>query len=694
MQLIIAEKPSVSRSIASVLGAMQKRDGYLEGNGYIVSWCAGHLLELAAPDAYGEHLNKWRYADLPIIPDKWKHVASKDKAAQLKILKELMKRPDVDCVINACDAGREGENIFRLVYEHAKCNKKIMRLWISSLEDAAIKTGFNSLKDGRDYDTLYAAASCRERADWLVGISATRLFSVLYNTTMNTGRVQSPTLAMLVKRESDIAAFIKEPFYMPMIDLNSLIASGERLKDKTTAEKIRAACNGKTAVVRSIERQKKTVAPPKLYDLTTLQREANRLFGFTAAQTLEYAQSLYEKAIISYPRVDSRYLTSDMSGTAGAIVEWMKEEMNADFTPDIDRLINDDRVSDHHAIIPTENISKADISALPSGERELLNLITVRMLCAAAPVHIYEAVTAVLDCNNHSFAAKGKTVIEDGWKVIETAFKASLKTKPDTEDDEDNTALPEISKGETFDSVTATVKEGATTPPKHFTEDTLLSSMETAGAEDTDSEVERKGLGTPATRAAIIEKLIKSGFVERQKKNLIPTVKGKHLIAILPDTLTSPKLTAEWENRLMQVQRGELPETDFMNDIAAFITAIVKENNTPKPEFADISGGNKAKSESLGACSRCGAAVRESGKGFFCDNNSCGFKIWKESRFWTAKKKPLTAAIVAALLKDRRVDLKGLYSEKSGKKYDATVVLDDTGDGYVNFKMEFEKNKT
>jgi DNA topoisomerase-3 len=696
-KLVISEKPSVAASLSAVLGAKKREDGYFIGGGYIVSYCFGHLLELAAPDAYGEYA-KWRYADLPIIPDKWKHVASKDKAAQLKILKDLMNRSDVDCVINACDAGREGENIFRLVYEHAKCKKKIMRLWISSLEDTAIKAGFNSLKDGKEYDNLYAAASCRERADWIVGYNVTRLFSVIYQSTLNCGRVQSPTLAMLVKREADISAFIKEVFYMPEIICNgnygmcgAFSALGERQKDLAATEAIRATCDGKTAVVRSVERQKKTVAPPKLYDLTTLQREANRLYGFTAAQTLEYAQSLYEKAIISYPRVDSRYLTADMRGTAGALVEWMQKEMGSGFTPDIDRFINDDKVSDHHAIIPTANISKADISALPSGERELLNLITVRLLCAAAPVHSYEAVTAVIDCGGYSFTSKGKTIIDEGWKAIDAAFKASLKAKPEAEDSEDDNSLPELTERQIIENVTTAVKEGATTPPKHFTEDTLLSAMENAGMDDINEQAERRGLGTPATRASIIEKIVKTGFVERQKKNLIPSDKGVNLIAVLPDALKSPVLTADWENRLFEVQREELAADDFMSGIAEFIKEIVKQNNAPKPEYAGLFGGNKTENESLGVCPRCGAAVRESKKGFFCDTDSCGFKIWKESKFWTAKKKPLTAAIVAALLKDGRVDLKNLHSGKTGKKYDATVILDDTSDGYVNFKLDFGK---
>ncbi|MDL2287416.1 DNA topoisomerase 3 [Eubacteriales bacterium OttesenSCG-928-G02] len=701
--LIITEKPSVARQIAAVLNAKERRDGFFIGNNrspadsYIVSWCAGHLLELAAPDSYDERYSKWRYADLPIVPAVWKHNPVKEKTAQLKILKELINRADVETVINACDAGREGEHIFRLVYEHAKGKKPIKRLWISSMEDSAIQAGFNNLKDGAEYDRLCAAATCRERADWLMGLNATRLFSVLYGATLNTGRVQSPTLSMLVRREADITTFVKEPFFTPVIDCAGFTAFGERTKDKNEAEIICGDCNDKTAVVRSVERQKKTAAPPKLYDLTTLQREANRLFGFTAQQTLDYAQTLYEKRLLTYPRTDSRYLTGDMRETASDLLVWLQFNLpysgSKDFVPDFDRMIDDSKVTDHHAIIPTTEIFKADLSALPSGERDILNLAAVRLLCAAASVHSFETAAAVFDCENHSFTAKGKTVLEDGWKEIDTAFKMSLKTAPEAEDHEDDASLPELSKGQTFESVTASVKEGATAPPKHYTEDTLLLAMENAGAAETDDDVERKGLGTPATRAATVEKIIKAGLVERKKKNLIPTDKGKNLITILPDALTSPLLTAQWENKLKQVERGELPDSEFMDGITAYIKTIVAENDTPKPEYEGLFSEKKNDTPSLGSCPRCKSSVREYVKGFFCDSHSCGFKLWKDSKFWTAKKKSLTADIVTALLKDGRVDLKGLYSEKSGKKYDAAVILDDKSDGYVNFKMEFKNGR-
>lgn len=682
VKLVISEKPSVAVSLAAVLGSNTRKEGYFEGNGYIVSYCYGHLLELATPDVYNESYSKWRYEDLPIIPQKWKHVPTKDKAAQLKILKGLFNRSDLEYIVNACDAGREGELIFRLVYEYSKAIIPIRRLWISSMEDSAIREGFANLKDGAEYDNLFAAASCRERADWCVGISATRLFSVLYSTTLNVGRVQSPTLAILVKREDEIANFTKVPFYMPTLALSGFTANGEKLSDKSAADELAAACVGRSVTVTDIERITKIVAPPKLFDLTGLQREANKVFGFTAQQTLDYVQSLYEKKILTYPRTDAKHITADMCDTVLQIIG------DIGFTPDVDRLVGS--VSDHHAIILTLESKNADISAMPSGEREIFELVRKRLIAAVSPKHVYEAVTVTLDCGGSVFTAKGKTVIENGWKAIENT--------PDSvgegENDE-NGNLPELTKGQTFDSVSVTVKEGFTKPKPHHTEATILSAMENAGAEDfkeIEGEIERKGLGTSATRAAILEALVKRGYIERNKKSLLPTQKGKNLIAILSNALTSAKLTAEWEDKLLHVQRGELAANEFMANIAAFIKSIVLSENKPKAEFTALfPSDKKSAAPSLGNCPRCGSSVREGGKGYFCDSRACDFKLWKDSKFWTAKKKPLTASIVAALLKDGRVSLKNLFSEKTGSKYDATVILDDTGNGFVNFKMEFNK---
>ena len=589
-RLVICEKPSVATSIAAVLNTNERKSGFFIGNGYIVTWCFGHLLGLAPPDAYGNYA-KWRYEDLPIIPEKWLHIPAKGKEAQLSIIKELMNRSDVDSVINACDSGREGELIFREVYEYAGCNKKTLRLWISSMEEAAIKAGFDNLKDGRVYDNLYAAAFCREREDWLVGLNCTRAFSTLYGSTFSTGRVQSPTLAMLVKREADISSFVKEPFYTPIIDLGGIMAFGDRMKDKKAAETVSAACDGNKAVIQLVQRQKKTTAPPKLFDLTALQREANRLFGFTAQQTLDYAQALYEKAFLSYPRSDSKYLPTDMYDKAKMLVEWLQEDMlhqdGTDFVPDIDRLIDNKKVTDHHAIILTAKVMKADISALPSGELDLLNLVACRLLCAAAPAHIYEAVTVALDCIGYSFVVKGKNITVYGWKEIDDIYKSSLRTKPDTENATENAALPELNEGQIFDNVAAIVKEGSTQPSKPYNDDTLLSALETAGSEEMldENSSDRRGLGTPATRAGIIEKIIKAGYAQRQKKNITPTDKGKNLIAVLPTTLTSPKLTAEFEYKLSQVEHGVLSYDEFLDGIVEFTKTIITENSVQKPEY-------------------------------------------------------------------------------------------------------------
>ena len=698
MNLIIAEKQSVGQAIAAVLGVKGRKDGYIEGGGYVISWCAGHLLGLAQADAYGEQYSKWRYSDLPIIPKVWKHEPSKDKGKQLKTLTELMKRADVDTVVNACDAGREGELIFYLVYEHAKCKKPVKRLWISSMEDAAIRAGLDNVKDGKEYDNLRDAALCREKADWLVGINMTRLFSVLYGQTLNTGRVQSPTLAMLTAREAAIDAFITEPFYTPVIDCGLFTASGEKTTDKGSAEAVRNAVNGQAATVVSVEKQRKTAAPPKLYDLTSLQRDANRVLGFTAQQTLDYAQALYEKKLITYPRTDSRYLIGDMAETVGNIIHHLMSRINSQditYTPETTRLFDSAKVSDHHAIIPTLESAVKDMSVLPDSEYRVWGLISARLLCAAASPHIYEAVKVSLACGGVEFTAKGKIVITGGWKEIDGTDPDWLKKRQGDNDagDEENAVLPDLTEGQVFENVAAAVKEGCTSPPRRYTEDTLLAAMESAGADETENGVERRGLGTPATRAAIIEKLIKAGFVEREKKNLIPTEKGKNLIAVLPEQLKSTLLTSEWENKLLRVEHGELSGKSFINGITVMTADIVKSNDAPKPEFADMFPKREPKNSgaSLGACPRCGAPVREGARGFFCDTRDCGFKIWKENKFFTSKRKAADAALVSALLKDGRCVATGLYSEKTGKTYDAVIVMEDTGDKFVNFKLEFGK---
>jgi len=601
-------------------------------------------------------------------------------------------------VVCGTDAGREGELIFRLVYQYAGCSKPMERLWISSMEDAAIRDGFEHLRPGSDYDTLYDAAVCRAGADWLIGINATRLFSVLYGTTLNVGRVMSPTLALLVRREADIQAFTSSPFYVPEITCGGFTASGEKLPDKAGAEKIRMESDGQAASVLSVEKQVKTVQPPRLYDLTTLQRECNRIYGYTAQQTLDYVQSLYEKKLATYPRTDSQYLTEDMQATAASLVLWLRGNMpfgkGCAGEPDIGRVTDGSKVTDHHAIIPTVEIARTGLSELPSGERDILTLIAARLLSATAQAHRFEAITAVLDCRGHSFTAKGKTVLQTGWKEVERLHRMGLKQSKTEEKESEDAALPPLQEGQTFEKVSAGVREGKTSPPKHYTEDSLLAAMETAGAGDMPEDAERKGLGTPATRAATLEKLVSAGFVQRKKKQLIPTEKGTNLILVLPDNIKSPMLTAEWESMLKQVERGGVPAKDFMDGIADMIRALVREHAAPEERFAGLFPDAKENGrEAVGTCPRCGGTVYEGKKGFFCDNRDCAFALWKDNRFFSSKKKSITKSVAAALLKEGRVSVSGLYSEKTGKTYDAVVLLDDTGGKYVNFRLEFPAKK-
>ena len=697
MQLVIAEKPSVAASIAAALGVKEKKDGYIEGGGYLISWCVGHLVELAEAAAYGEQYKKWSYESLPILPEEWQYNVAADKGKQFSILKELMHRADVSEVVNACDAGREGELIFRFVYEVTGCNKPMRRLWISSMEDKAIKAGFADLKDGRDYDALYASALCRAKADWIIGINATRLFSCLYDKTLNVGRVQTPTLKMLVDRGEAISHFKKEKYYHVRLDLSGAEAASERISDKSRADALKAACEAGTAVCVSLTKEKKTAAPPKLFDLTSLQREANKIYGYTAKQTLDLAQTLYEKRLLTYPRTDSAFLTDDMGDTAAKTVAMLSGKLpfmeGAEFTPEVSRTLDSSKVSDHHAIIPTMELAKTDLAALPESERNILTLAGARLIFAAAEPHIFEAVTAVFSCADTEFTARGKTVLAGGWKDLERRYRATLKGKPDPEDadsDGENT-LPELSEGQSFESPTAKVTEHFTTPPKPHNEATLLSEMERAGNEDTDPDAERRGLGTPATRAAVIEKLVKSGFAERKGKQLIPTQNGAALVSVLPDMLTSPQLTAEWENNLTQIAKGAADAGDFMQRIEAMARELVKENATADKDKVAFTGGEEK--PSIGKCPRCGSPVHEGRKNFYCSNRDCAFTMWKNDRFFEERKVTFTPKIAAALLKSGKINVKGLYSPKTGKTYDGTVVLADTGGKYVNYKIEIPKKK-
>ena len=701
MILVIAEKPSVAQTIAAALGAKEKKDGYIEGSGYLISWCVGHLVQLAEAAAYGEQYKKWSYDSLPILPQEWKYTVDPDKGKQFKALKELMHRTDVSEVVNACDAGREGELIFRFAYNQAGCNKPMRRLWISSMEDAAIKAGFASLKDGHDYDPLFASALCRAKADWLIGINATRLFSCLYNKTLNVGRVQTPTLKMLVDRDAAITSFKKEKYYHVRLALSGAEATSAKIRAAGEAETLKAACEASQAVCVSVVKEKKNAAPPKLFDLTSLQREANRIYGYTAKQTLDLAQSLYEKRLLTYPRTDSAFLTDDMGDTAAGVIALLCGKLpfmaSVDFTPEVAKVLNSKKVSDHHAIIPTMELAKTDIAALPESEKNILTLAGARLLFATAEPHIFEAVTAVFSCAGTDFTARGNTVLSDGWKGLERRYRATLKEKPDAEDGEnadvtlpDGGRLPELTEGQSFPNPAAKVTEHDTTPPKPHNEASLLSAMERAGNEDTDPDAERRGLGTPATRAAVIEKLVKGGFVERKGKQLIPTKDGNNLVCILPDNLTSPKLTAAWENNLTQIAKGAADPDEFLSGIEAMARELVKAY--PFLSDADKERFKEEKPE-IGKCPRCGSPVYEGKKNYYCSNRDCAFTMWKNDRFFEERKITFSAKIAAALLKSGRANVKKLYSLKTGKTYDGTIVLADTGGKYANYRIELPKKK-
>lgn len=690
MQLIICEKPSVGMTISSALGIETKKDGYMESEDFLVSWCIGHLAELSAPSCYGKCYEKWSLEALPILPETWQLTVSKDKEKQFSILKALLFRKDVTEVINSCDAGREGKLIFRFVMEKTGCKKPVKRLWISSMEESAIRKGFENLKDGADYDSLYQSAFCRAKADWLIGINATRLFSLLYNHTLNVGRVQSPTLKMLVDRSEAIMSFKKEKYYHVRLALDGAEAVSEKFSEKDEAEKVAKTCKGKTAVCTSLTSEKKEALPPKLFDLTALQKEANRIFGYTAKQTLDLAQSLYEKKLLTYPRTDSNYLTDDMKETAEAVIRTLLSKFSfiqgVKLIPEITGLLNSKKVSDHHAVIPTMELGKTELSMLPESERNILFLAGARLLMACASSHIYETATATFSCEDYTFTAKGKTVLSSGWKEIEALFLMSLKEKQNKEDEKE---LPAFCEGESFQSFPVKITEHDTLPPKAYTESTLLSSMERAGNKETTEDAERKGLGTPATRASIIEKIIKAGFVTRKGKQLIPTKDGINLISVLPETLTSPLLTAEWENELSRIAKGEADADSFMKKIEALTKELIKNADAEKVK-AELF---KQEKTVIGLCPRCQNPVYEGKKNYYCSNRDCNFSMWKNDRFFEDRKITFTPKIASALLKDKKVKVKGIYSHKTGKTYDGNVVLCDTKDKYVNYRIEIERKK-
>ena len=684
--MIVAEKPSVAMSYAKVLGATSRQDGYLEGNGYLVSWCVGHLVELAPPNIYDAKYVKWSIADLPILPQKWQYLVSASTKKQFGILKKLMHRADVDTVVNSCDSGREGELIFRLVYEQAGCKKPFSRLWLSSMEENAIREGFAHLKPSTEYDALYNAALCRERADWMVGINASRLFSCLYGQPLAVGRVMTPVLAMTVVREAAIAAFTPEKFYTVNLELTSgCTASSRRIPEKTVAENLLEACRKEmVATIQRITRKEKSENPPPLYDLTTLQRDANRLLGFTAQQTLDYAQSLYEKRLITYPRTDSRFLTEDMVASLPGLVTATGKAFAVEepIPIHVQQVINGSKVTDHHALLPTKSMANADLAALPAGERNILRLIAARLLCAVGEPHRYAETTTITICAGEEFSAKGKVVLSEGWKAVERKMLGELLGKQ-----KEPAVLPDVKEQSQCSVAGAELKEGQTSPPKHFTEDLLLHAMETASADSMPEGVERQGIGTPATRAATIEKLVQKGFLERKgnkkTKVLLPTDKGKALITVMPEEIQSPEMTADWETKLLQIERSEMEPETFMTEIKEMISSLVTTTEAAKGANALM------KNKIIGVCPNCGKPVVEREKGWFCENRECRFVLWKDNAFLKRLGKRMDAHVADKLLRDGRVRLKDCKSAK-GKTYNATVLLGTEPDGRSKFSLEFE----
>ena len=685
-KLVVAEKPSVAMSYAKVLGATSRKDGYLEGNGYLVSWCVGHLVELAPPNVYDAKYVKWSIADLPILPQKWQYLVSTSTKKQFGILQKLMHRPDVESVICATDAGREGELIFRLVYQQAGCKKPFTRLWLSSMEENAIREGFAHLKPSTEYDALYNAALCRERADWMVGINASRLFSCLYNQPLAVGRVMTPVLAMTVLQEAAIAAFVPEKFYTVSLTLaDGGTASSKRFAQKADAELLLSKCRKeKRVTVQKMERKEKSESPPQLYDLTALQRDANRLLGFTAQQTLDYAQSLYEKRLITYPRTDSRFLTEDMAASIpGLVMDTGKAfAVEEPFPIHVQQVINGSKVTDHHALLPTKSMANADLAALPAGERNVLRLIAARLLCAVGEPHRYAETTLTTICAGEEFSAKGKVVLSEGWKTVERKMLGDLLGKQ-----KEAVVLPDVKEQSQCSVAGAELKEGQTSPPKPYTEDTLLSAMQAAGADSMPEGVERQGIGTPATRAATIEKLVQKGFLERKgskkTKVLLPTDKGKALITVMPEKIQSPEMTADWETKLLQIERSEMEPSEFMTEIKEMISSLVTTTEAAKGANALM------KNKIIGVCPNCGKPVVEREKGWFCENRECRFVLWKDNAFLKRLGKRMDAHVADKLLRDGRVRLKDCKSAK-GKTYNAIVLLSCEADGRSKFSLEFE----
>lgn len=672
--LVIAEKPSVSKSIAKVIGAYRQEDGYLEGGDCVVSWCLGHLAEYAAPEHYDERYENWRFEDLPILPAEWKLLVHNTKKPQFNVLRKLLRSKKFDYVVNACDAGREGEAIFRRVYALAGSKLPIKRLWISSMEDAAIQQGFENLKDGAAYDNLFAASECRAKADWLIGMNGTRAFTKKYGRKQTIGRVQTPTLAMLAERQAKIQNFVKEPYYKVELSGAGVVAASEQMAQEQDADTMQAACDGQCAVVGSIERKRVEKKPPKLYDLTTLQREANRYYGMTASQTLQALQELYEEKLVTYPRTDSQFVTEDMRTTVESLVLALDGQ-----TVDVSCVINNSKVTDHHAILPTMQGAKCNKAKLSEPKQKILSLIIWKLVQAVQPLFIYEDVLVTVCCQGRNFTAKYKDVLQPGYTAKPVPLVEPEKNK--------DASLPnDLEQGMVIPVVRAEKKQGFTSPPKVYTEDTLLSAMETAGNKEFEKDTEKKGLGTPATRAAILEKLVSSGYVQRKGKQMIPTEDGVAAIRNIPDYLKSASMTAEWENDLLRMERGEIKPHDFMQGIHGLIDKMLADLRQI-PTVAAAPHHNKV---SVGNCPVCGNPVHESKLSFCCADRSCKFALWKESRYLANMRKTLDKKMAVDLLKKGRTHVKDFYSVKKDKTFAADLVM-RVEDGRAQYSLEFPK---
>ena len=691
--LVIAEKPSVAQSYAKNLSAYKKQDGYMEGENCLVSWCLGHLAEYARPEEYDERYAKWQFDDLPIIPEKWKLQVSADKKKQFSVLKELMNREDIEYLVNGCDAGREGELIFQRVYDLSGCRKPVRRLWISSMEDEAIKNGFREMQDASLYRNLCMAAVCRAQADWLIGMNATRAYTTKYFKKLVVGRVQTPTLAMLTERQDRIEHFQKETFYRVELTDGKLVAVSENITNKTDAELLAALCDGSEAIITELKREQKKVSPPKLYDLTSLQREANRYFGFTAKKTLDLLQELYEEKLVTYPRTDSRFVTEDMIGTveelAGKMPLMLPFVEYGQLGHNIKRVVNNEKVADHHAILPTKEAVEKGIMDLPVDKKNLMILIGQQVLQAVGEDYLYEQTDVTVNCQKNEFTARGKTAVQMGFKDVEKAFRSHC-VKTEKEDSDRQLEIPYgYQKGMQLFNVKAETSIHYTSPPKSFNEDTLLAAMETAGNKEFDEKTEKKGLGTPATRASTIEKLVASGYAQRKGKQIIPTAEGRELIRVMPENLKSAGLTAEWENRLLLMERGELNGEQFMDDIVTMLEEIL--NGCRKIPEEERNRFQTAK-ELIGKCPVCGSDIFEGKRNFYCSNRQCDFALWKDNRFLEGMEKKLDKKMAKELLDKACTHVKGLYSKKKDTRFDADLLM-TLENGKPRFHLEFPKRK-